>query len=237
LGSTLYIANSDPQALDIYVLEGKAVVQTADSVQLVPAGTFTTVPLTADGKSPDGDLTPAQPYELDVLGNLPLAGLANAIEVATPVPSENIEAVVAETFVINGVLAGQYRYENTGNCSVPSQGDRAYTNSGTVRIQPEETAIVIVAINSTAQTVYTVGADGRYYYEIAGSTPSGFMADGTQVFSTGKTTFVMTIISSTQLSLQSDGQSELPLYADGYATGAFETQVCSGNGTYVWQSF
>jgi hypothetical protein len=243
LGSTVFFSNLDAQTLGVYVLEGSAILSVADDVVFVPAGTFSTVPLTADGNNPSDAPTPPQPYDLDTLSNLPLAGLATTIEVATPVPSDNIETVIAETFAPNGAVPGQYAYENTTNCNSISRGAETFVNSNVVSVRVEAGSIVMISPNGANETVYSLGGDGRYYFDVSFSSPSSIALDGTQLFTSTTSSFVLTLTSSTQFTSETNSQTERPLYtapdANGNvrATGEYETAVCNGRTTYIWQSF
>ena len=92
LGSTLFLQAIAGDALYVYVLEGHATLTSFGVSQLVPAGTFSTVPLDDEGIA-SGAPTFPQAYLLDLLENLPLS-LLTPITIAAPV--EDVEAAIAE---------------------------------------------------------------------------------------------------------------------------------------------
>jgi hypothetical protein len=118
LGSTAYIQSGN-NTMTISVVEGRAKVQADNVTQFVPAGTATTVPLTPDGRSPDGAPTFPQPYDYAALLALPVgiapaqtlslpSPLPEAVEVAPAVLEDEVSAAIGAAFAPYGGMDGMY---------------------------------------------------------------------------------------------------------------------------------
>jgi hypothetical protein len=120
MGSTLFI-NTQDNTLQVFVLEGIAIVGALDAQQIVPAGTFVTVPLDETGTAPADVPSAPQPYDNDQLANLPVGALDNAtsdsptvtvlpeaVAISAPLPQEDIEETISTYVAGLGLEAGTY---------------------------------------------------------------------------------------------------------------------------------
>lgn len=102
LGSTAWL-QTDSAALRVAVVEGTGYIRADGTTQITPAGTFVSVPLSADGASPVGPPSAPQPYDAAELAVLPVGiiGTGNVsllpepVAVATPLESDAIDAAIA----------------------------------------------------------------------------------------------------------------------------------------------
>ena len=236
MGSTLFFANGPQQTLDIYVLEGVASVQALDALRIVPAGTWVSVPLAEDGRSPANAPTEPIPYDAAFVSRLPMGVLGPAV-IAPPLPAEDVQSTIELVYARAGLLAGTYQYIDTIRCTSPSQGvyfERSY--EGTISITPTEASITIFGDE------FKRGADGRYYYITSFTRPSGITASGAQMYDTVSSTWTLTINAISQFTITLDQKLNVPLYGDvrggvAYATGATEDRQCEGKSVYTWIGF
>jgi hypothetical protein len=236
MGSTLFFANGPQKTLDIYVLEGVAAVEALDTLRIVPAGTWVSVPLAEDGRRPVDVPGEPAPYDAAYVASLPV-GLLGPVAIAPPLPAENVQGTIAWEYARSGLLEGAYQYVNTIRCTSPSQGVFAEnTYQGTISIMPTEAAITIV------NDVFTRGGDGRYYFISSFTTPTGITANGTQMYDAVSSMLILTINSVSQFTITVDTKMNVPLYGDvrdgvSYATGATEDRQCAGTTVYNWIGF
>jgi len=102
LGSTAWL-QTDSATLRVAVVEGTGYVSADGTTQITPAGTFVSVPLSADGASPAGPPSTPQPYDAAELAALPIGiiGTSNVsllpepVAVATPLEADAIDAAIA----------------------------------------------------------------------------------------------------------------------------------------------
>jgi hypothetical protein len=94
IGSTIFL-QTNSEYLFVYVLEGSVLASTADVTQIVPAGTYTKVPIN-ETTIVSGNPEYPKPYESEQLENLPIVLLPEAIEIAAPLETEEIQAAVQE---------------------------------------------------------------------------------------------------------------------------------------------
>lgn len=87
----------DDDTLDLAVIDGYAIVNQSEQMQLVPAGTYIT-----------SEFAPALPYEAELSDQL--TALAPALTVSEPLAEDQIQAVIAETLAPHGALSGTYRF-------------------------------------------------------------------------------------------------------------------------------
>ncbi|NWF70061.1 MAG: SH3 domain-containing protein [Chloroflexi bacterium] len=115
LGSTVYLQAANNE-LRVNLIEGQAYVAAAGETALVPAGTFTSVSLSADGQSPISPPTDPQPYDEAALASLPVSTgttpLPDAVAITPAVPADTIDRVIAQTFAPFGALSGSYTLVN-----------------------------------------------------------------------------------------------------------------------------
>lgn len=104
LGSTIFLQAQDGDSMIVTVIEGQASLTSAGSTQVVPEGTYSTIPLDNAGKASGAPSYPA-PYNPTALAALPLdVGLLEPVELAEA-PSEAELAAAIDQSVAN--LAGQ----------------------------------------------------------------------------------------------------------------------------------
>lgn len=112
LDSTAFIQAID-NVLGFYLLEGSAIITADGETVFLPAGTFTTVPLTEGGRSPASPPTSPAPYDTQILSGLTSliqrSGVPEVIEIAQPLAEEDIDAAIRAIFAPNGLLEGWYR--------------------------------------------------------------------------------------------------------------------------------
>lgn len=123
LGSTAYL-QSTSSTLRVTVVEGNAIV-TADGISRgVPAGAFTTVPLS--GGSVNGAPAEAAPYVRDNLAALPLSILPETIALADPATADELAEATAAT-------GGVPREGNWSVVSLEEGGYCNYSENGTMQ--------------------------------------------------------------------------------------------------------
>jgi hypothetical protein len=89
LGSTAFVQAQAGEILQMSVLEGFGRLRVDNIEVVVPAGSFSTVPLGADGLANDAP-SPAQPYDPANLPFLPVTTLATPITIAPPIAQETL---------------------------------------------------------------------------------------------------------------------------------------------------
>jgi len=120
LSSTAYISAGDG-VMRVTLAEGNGVITTTDGSQIIPAGTFSEIPLTPEGTAPAGAPSAPQPANqalldalrnvLDTIGaNEQQASLPQPVEISAPLPETEIEAVIQENFAPFGGLDGLYSF-------------------------------------------------------------------------------------------------------------------------------
>jgi hypothetical protein len=93
LGSTVYL-QANANLLTVSVVEGYSTLEAEEVTQIVPAGTFSTVPLDGAGVA-NGAPTYPQPYNQSALLALPLNLLPQVVGIAPPLVEAEIETVIA----------------------------------------------------------------------------------------------------------------------------------------------
>jgi hypothetical protein len=92
LGSTVYLQAQPSGLMKVTVVEGQATLQTGGETQIVPAGTFSQVPLDETGRAIGTPSFP-QPYDEDALQTLPLSlSVFNRVRLTPPLAPEEITA-------------------------------------------------------------------------------------------------------------------------------------------------
>ncbi|MFN8376895.1 MAG: SH3 domain-containing protein [Anaerolineae bacterium] len=227
LGSTLFLQTAQ-NSLDINVIEGGAYVTAEGVTQLVPAGTFTSVPLTSDGHAPSGVPTDPQPYNAAAFASLPVdaaSPLPEPIAVAPAVPAAEVDAAVAATFAPYGALSGTYTLVNLErNTLVPITGSGAQCAQFAVIGQTylftfSEAGVTFGdVLPSLGAGVFgdPPGAHDQPQYRTIPSTPGGSSA------------ITVTALSVTQVQVK---ETFAYLTADGQSSGA-----CQNIYTYEWVS-
>ncbi|NWF71165.1 MAG: hypothetical protein HXY40_18945 [Chloroflexi bacterium] len=134
LGSTVFAQTGDG-FMWLSVLEGGISVSASGVTQAVPAGTFTRVPLGADGLVNGAPEFP-QPYDQSKFAALPLVLLPEQIVVATPIDPESIQTAVqaaqaeasGEFFPLEGVYTQHWTFTggetfNTAQITIITPGE------------------------------------------------------------------------------------------------------------------
>ncbi|MBL8120180.1 MAG: hypothetical protein JNJ78_21790 [Anaerolineae bacterium] len=107
LGSTAYLQAQPGGDMTISLVEGEAEVESNGVAVIVPAGTYTTIPLD-DDLNAAGEPAPAEPYDADSLAALPLALMPQQIEIAPP-----LEVIAEATAPVGAgftITPGNWRY-------------------------------------------------------------------------------------------------------------------------------
>src|SRR5690606_2436702 len=106
---------AEDAGLQVYVLEGIASVDVLGTSRIVPAGSFVTVPLTADGTAPAAAPASPQPYDAATVAALPVGALASAppilpqpVAIAPPLSVEEIDQAVSDYLSGLTLEAGSY---------------------------------------------------------------------------------------------------------------------------------
>jgi hypothetical protein len=95
LGSTVYLQAQTDNLMTVSVVEGEAVIEASEQTQIVPAGTYSQIPLNSAGQPADAPSYP-RPYDAAALATLPLGIAAFApITVAAPLTAAQIETALA----------------------------------------------------------------------------------------------------------------------------------------------
>lgn len=121
LGSTAFLQTQTDggNALRMSVLEGKGFMTANGRTQLVPAGTFVTVPLGEDFSTPTGEPSAPQGYDDSVILALPLGAtsaptqaslLPEAVTASPSLPATEIEAQVSVALSNTAPRNGQWRH-------------------------------------------------------------------------------------------------------------------------------
>lgn len=93
LGSTIYLQAIAGNAMFVYVLEGHATLTVDGVSQIVPAGTFSTIPLDENGFAEDTPEYP-EPYTESPMLSLPIVLLPEAISIASPLAGDQIASAI-----------------------------------------------------------------------------------------------------------------------------------------------
>ncbi|MCL4254654.1 MAG: hypothetical protein KJ043_12875 [Anaerolineae bacterium] len=246
LGSTALLTIEDKQ-MDVYLLDGKGVVQVGDDTTLLIGGANTSVPLD-DELIADGAPTEASANDLE--DDMPMvntflafwAGQNNQpqpITVAQPPAPAQIQQTIITTFAPNGIYEGRYSIAYNLQCTFTEAGrsPSSYPESFTRVIRIINNQLVFAPGTSFEERASSTG-DNQYQYEYTWSVDEGQTEDNRILQRT--TTVVQTyrIISPREIGFTLNSTSRYPVYVAGsqFATGAFATTTCTGSGTFRWVS-
>jgi len=239
LGSTAILTIEDNQ-MDVYLLDGRGIVQVGEDMTLLIGGTNTSVPLNEEAIA-DGAPAEASPNDLEA--EMPMvntfltfwAGQNNQpqpITVAQPPAPAQIQQTIISTFAPNGIYEGRYSIAYTLQCTTQS-----YSESFTRVIRIINDQLVFAPGTRDEERIPRTG-DNQYRYEYTWSVDEGRTEDGRILPRT--TTLVQTfrILSPREIGLTLNSTSRYPVYPPGsrFASGAFATSTCSGSGTFRWVS-
>jgi hypothetical protein len=146
LGSTAFVQAQAGEILQMSVLEGFGRLRVDDTEVVVPAGSFSTVPLGADGLANDVPAL-AQPYDLANLPFLPITALATPITIASPISPETLTQLLSTS-----QASGTWTVTRTG-------GDDSGCPTGTMSDVYNNGGMLIYPINSPPVTTLTLRAD------------------------------------------------------------------------------
>jgi hypothetical protein len=144
LGSTAYFQAQADGFMTVSVVEGSVVVASNGVRQAVPAGTFTRVPLDANGVVAGAPEFP-QPYDASALVALPIRILPDVIAIAPALSVTEVQSAVAAAEGLP--TSGSWRYTTgaASNCGV------TYPPPFNTRVSIEGDGTVIVLGSDTPQ--------------------------------------------------------------------------------------
>jgi hypothetical protein len=131
IGSTVYLTAAN-QVMTVSVIEGSATVTATGVTQTIPAGTFTTIPLDANGQAPTSAPAFPQPYNDATLQTLPLLLLPQQIAVAPPLQAEVVQEAVEEAQVDALLAAGEFTLQEGTYTEVRTLASGTFTFGGRV---------------------------------------------------------------------------------------------------------
>jgi hypothetical protein len=197
LGSTAFIEAQPGEAMQVNVLEGRAIVEAEGVTQVVVAGEQTELSLDETGTVDSAPSLP-QPYTEDKTRALPVTGLERPIQVAPPavrVPTQDIgyvRLVDTNDEALVGVLLARrvgetnWLYGNAeGNLQLPVGEWEVQVASNppvtqTLTIERSQTVNFEVSATGTVQTVNPDDSPlGIYFYALQGEEWAGSTSDGT----------------------------------------------------------
>jgi len=111
LGSTVYLQAEANNAMSLYVLEGQATVTADSETQVVPQGSFTTVPID-ENLHATGSPTKAESYDMNTIESVPISNLDEAIVIAEPASDD-----VLQTAHNQSLVAGYWTNTDTDGSS------------------------------------------------------------------------------------------------------------------------
>jgi hypothetical protein len=149
LGSTAYLQAQPDDQMSVYIVEGRAEIESQGETVTAPAGTVVQIPVDND-LAASGAPTDPQPYDSAVVANLPTSLLPETIEVAEPLSEEEIQA---EINTASGVpLSGSWRMDVT-SATCETSG----SNMGTLTVSADGSTIT-----SSNGIVFTRSSPGVY---------------------------------------------------------------------------
>lgn len=166
LGSTIYIQAIAGDAMIVNVIEGEAIITSFGETQVVPAGTFSSIPLDANGLA-SGIPEYPQAYDESALQNLPIDhGLERDIILHSALTETQI---TNEIDIANGLppLTGNWSYTDTviqTDClegNHPAVGATANYTS-TITFNASRSTMHLVASNMYDVTLYRVNRSTFY---------------------------------------------------------------------------
>ena len=239
LGSTAILTIEDNQ-MDVYLLDGRGIVQVGEDMTLLIGGTNTSVPLNEEAIA-DGAPAEASPNDLEA--EMPMvntfltfwAGQNNQpqpITVAQPPAPAQIQQTIISTFAPNGIYEGRYSIAYTLQCTTQS-----YSESFTRVIRIINDQLVFAPGTRDEERIPRTG-DNQYRYEYTWSVDEGRTEDGRILPRTTTVVQTFRILSPREIGLTLNSTSRYPVYPPGsrFASGAFATSTCSGSGTFRWVS-